>query len=276
MFKIKKQIQIITIITLTALIVFLALGCGGDDVEKCKVDSDCTAIGKCSIANCVNGICKTSMKSDCCGNRKCEKSAGENKCTCSTDCGKCEGIIQIEDSRGRLKDGQYLQMLCNENDECTASYETQKATEFYKSFLGSGFTFDIFVKYDLPFDKQSSKFNIEANLKDMDPNRAELPIVFKAIRIMEGSTIIGRTSTQMMFDAISKTLVQPVGVSYTLSQPEETKSLVVEIDYEYSPIKRVRDPQTNQYVYAAQPISRNTYRFTISDKITLVDGSIVE
>lgn len=275
MFKIKK-ITLITLIISLILIIFLALGCGEEGVEKCKVDSDCTAIGKCAVVECVDKICESSIMDDCCGNRKCEKSAGENKCTCSTDCGKCEGIIQIEDSRGRLDDGQYLQMLCNENDECTASYETQKATEFYKSFLGSGFTFDLYVKYDMPFDKQSSKFNVEANLKDMDPNKAKAPIIFRTIRIMEGSTIIGRASTQMAFGNIGETLSEPVEVSYTLSQPEETKNIIVEIDYEYIPMKRVRNPITSQYEYTAQPISRDTYRFTISDKITLVDGSLVE
>ena len=267
MSKIKK----LTIILLLTIFLVLA-GCGGDKGQKCKTSADCPSAPRCQKAYCSNGYCATQTETNCCGNNLCEEAAGESKCTCEKDCGKCSGSVTIEDLRGKKINAAYLKMLCDDNNECIASYEKsdQKSTEFFNEFRGTGFTFNIYAKYDLPFDKQSSKFNIELNLKDLDGAKIQPPITIKEIRLMEGSTIIGRRPTGLSFNKVGDRLTQPVQVSYILSQPEETKSLAVSIDYEYTPLRKVKDQ------YEPQPIERKTYKFSIKDKITLLDAALAE
>lgn len=269
MFKIRKSILFIFILGIALLL----SGCGSSNTApKCKVDTDCSVTAKCTTASCLNGYCATKSKSNCCGNKQCEEAAAETKCTCDVDCGKCTGTIKVKDSKGKLLDSTYLKMLCDDTDECVASYDKtqQKPVEVFNEFASTGFKFNVYVKYDQPFDKKTSKFNVEFNLKDLDETRIQAPVSITEIRIMESGNVIARKSTGLSFNKIGDKLSQGLDVSYILSQAEETKSLSVNIDYELTPLMKSKD------TYVPQQTQRKTYAIPLTNKVTLLDTSLAK
>ena len=262
-FKIKKIMIVILIVLLVSI-----SGCGDD--PECITDDDCSSIQKCETAYCYMGECQTTTTKDCCGNDVCEDE--ENECTCDEDCGECGGVISILNSRGKEIESTYLEYLCNAEDECVASYDEteQKQTEFFYEFSENYFTFNIYVKYDIPFDKEISFFDVEITLKDYDKDKIKFPIRFNEIRILEDDTVIGRKSETLVFDAIGKKLTSKVPITYMLSQPEEEKKLTISFDYEYIPLKEVDDE------LVAQETERKTDDFKVSDEVTIIDTSLVK
>jgi len=227
-------------------------------------------MGSCSQALCISGVCKVTLAPNCCGNLKCD--TNETKCSCAIDCGTCKGTVTIPDSKGKKMNATYLEMVCNNKNECLPGYDTSAVREeqFFNEFDGPGFKINIYLTYDTPLDVQGTPSTIEFSLKDADTNSISTPISISEIRLLEGTKILGRQPSEITLSTIGDTGKEPIGISYQLIIPEEQKTVNIQIDYAYTPIRK----DTNGKI-TLLPTVRKTYSFNVPDKITLIDPSII-
>ena len=265
---------VLLVISLVVISLVLLAGCSQTTPARgaCKVNADCPATNACLQSYCSQGACKTSVKADCCGNSKCD--AAENACVCPADCGTCAGTYQLPDARGKLVNATYLEKRCVKS-ACVYSYssDVQKEKDFFNQFAGPGFTFNIYVGYLSPFDLSRSTFNITFSLKDYEVDKVKLPVKINEIRIMEGAQLIAQQAPgDLRFSSVGATQAIGVPVRYDATLPEETKSLQVQIDYEYVPL--ARNSKTGGL--DPSPVDRKTYSFPISDKIVVMDPRLAK
>ncbi len=280
----KRSMLILISILIAILSLSLLLsGCGAKSTtaaaksSPCKVNSDCKTTQACKTPYCSQGFCALKIKDNCCGNGICEDTFGENKCLCAADCGSCNGSITITTGKTTVT-SQYLTKGCDKNKECTAIFDSNKAIakENLNQFKGTNFGFNLYLGYANPFDLVGNDFSLELKLTDIDPLKIKPPIKINEVRILDGTSIMGRTQTSLEFNKVgdsSKIIMHP---NYNLDQQEETKSsLQVNIDYEYIPLTAKTDPTTKATIYVEGQPERLTYKYTLSDKVTFVDLSFV-
>ena len=143
----------------TAMIV-LALGLVACSENVCEVDTDCQKdhfTGRCTNNNCTY----TPIPNEC-GNDACESSAGENSCTCPSDCGVCEGSVP---------DAPSLTLTCDSTNTCESDLATQELqTHTSAGLRGAGDTFTIISTYNNPFNVRRD--TLDMTLYISQPNAA--------------------------------------------------------------------------------------------------------
>ncbi len=149
----------LAIIAVVALLLVLA-GCGK---AECKKDSDCTKphfTGKCIDKKCAY----TPIPNEC-GNLKCE--AGENKCSCPDDCGKCEGKI-----------GKYLTLSCNAQKECVQDIPAamQKPITLTRELTTGGTRISVTTTFNQPFNTKKDQFELDFGINALAPTMSDLKI----------------------------------------------------------------------------------------------------
>lgn len=125
------------------LLFSLALALSGCKKAECEFDEECEKPhfdGKCA-----DDKCTFTPKPGECGNTKCEK--GENECTCSEDCGSCQGTA-----------GKYLVKSCL-NDQCVGDIPSQKQTPTVLTSEATNAGDKIRITTDFP-----SPFNIKRDV----------------------------------------------------------------------------------------------------------------
>jgi len=141
----------------------LLSGCGGE----CKKTLDCP-VKECFEAGCVDKTCEYDPTPNCCGNEVCD--TGENKCTCSADCGVCSG---------KSKDFQYLTNFCDKDDECVFGIDEKSVkthslnSGILKSDVG---TIEIDSTFNQPFNVKQDVLKIKITLKEKDDDASSIRI----------------------------------------------------------------------------------------------------
>ena len=253
---------------------------------QCKKDADCmrvfgSTLGVCQYAFCEKEICRKRPVQDCCGNgvqEEIENNITGSKCTCPEDYGKCEGNLVYMDSRGREQTSSYIFWACNANAQCEMQYEDtlQKTAEYFTTFAGSGFSFNFYVSYPNPFYHNSSEFRVEYKLTDLDTKVVDPSIKFTEIRLMEGTNILYRAGLNLKFSKVGQTNITMIPMSsYDIIYPEEKKSVILSLDYEYIPLKKTVDADKNE-MYTPMDPERKKYQTTIRDPVIFLEKAVAE
>jgi hypothetical protein len=268
-----KNTLLFGIFALTVLALLFSAGCGtsAEKKLKCDIDSDCPApTGSCQTSGCESGFCASSILDDCCGNRRCE--SGENPCSCPTDCKPaCNGSIMVKNTAGKSIPSLYLKKLCNEQKtECLVGIDPNKQRELsqFNTHAAPGFGLDITTRYQQPFDKTLSRFVLDFELKSIDLTKVGTPVIVKQVRVMEGTNIVASKDIRVALSTVGDKGTAELEMSYELSDPELAKSLSVNVEYEYTPLKKVGES------YELLPDKIGDYKYSITQKVTLIDISL--
>lgn len=202
---------------------------------SCDDDNDCTED---SCSESTNYFCEHKIKNNCKGNYICE--AGEDKCTASSDCGKCEGDVSKS---------VYLACIDNVCNSLIKSGAQQPITMSDKATPTGYFKWNIETTYDQPFDISSSLLKLEIRLESIQGVLA-LPIKITEIRVKEGSVLLGKKSTSSSLSSAGSIVTENIQLNAILDDYEKKKNINVEIDYDYT---------ANEQEYKA-----NTYTKTYS------------
>jgi hypothetical protein len=288
-----KTFAIIVAILLIVLIVGLT-GCSKPktttktgNTSQCKTDDTCiTLLSKtlkqCMTAYCTSGICKTRIMQNCCGNNiseEIEDGVPGNKCTCPKDYGICNSTVKYTDAVNKLVTAKYIVRKCVEND-CRIVYDEslQRDSEFFNIWNGAGFTINTYVTYSNPFYEDNTLLDVTMKLKDYELEKLQPPIVINEIRLMEGTKILSRINPSLTLDTIDQTTNATINVKYyDFIYPEEPKSLILSIDYEYVPLGKKTETINGKSVVSivTLPVERKTQTITLTDKITFLDKSLI-
>lgn len=269
-----KNKKLIILFVLIASLSLILSGCAtknGVKIIKCKTDSDCLSSG-CKVGKCTDNACSFSYKSDCCGNLKCEKESGENRCKCAADCKNCSGTVPITVA-GKTTLSTYLKVGCNAEQECVATYNPSilKEKQSMNEFAGTNFKFNVYTSYNNPFDISLSNFKIEFKLNSIDETKIKTPVTIKEVRIMEGtSNLIARKAEPLNFMMVDETKTIELTPTVQLANPEEAKTVSIQIDYEYTPLI------TSGGVQTPGKTETKTYKISLTDKITFLDPTIYQ
>ena len=246
----------------------LLAGCGKK--AECESSSECAVIGNpCILGSCSDGKCVNRTKDDCCGNRKCDADASENKCTCAKDCGKCEGTIKYNvTSSGRQKviETQYAQYIC-ENTVCLISVNPADVNE--ERFLNEinlmrGFKADVITVMNNPFDIRKDKMKVTILVKYIDPQVVGPIISLPRIRVLSsvGKELMSPMDLTLNFNItkVGDTVTQEFPLTSSQKIPEESRTITVYVSYVY---------MTNTSGRISPPITEEA-AIGLSKKITFI------
>jgi len=240
---------------------FLLLGCSKKECEK---SSDCTAPNKCFTARCVEGSCVPNPKDDCCGNRKCEADAGENKCFCPDDCGKCGGKVKynVTTSRGpKSMEAKYAQYLCDESKQCViAAAEADINILKLSNTIDETSTFKAEVLSTLNQPYNTATDSVEIRLRLTDLNEKVLSgVKFTSLQILSGSSLLGEKMISNNLAVSGELFTESLVLSSPQKLIEEEQTLDVKIDYEYNILDR-----------GSEVTKRSSKKARLSTKITVI------
>jgi len=258
------------------LFIFLVIFISG--CKECKVSSDCDSkvmeelakgyLTKCLEVECnANNKCDIGIINNCCGNKRCEENVGENKCTCETDCGKCEGKGKVKIG-SREYDAKYIKYYCNETDDCVFGVEKSLIRNidlaYYKEF--NYFKIGITSSLDQPFDIDNSKFKVKIQLEDRDKDLV-FPVTITSLKLTEGEFLIGEKTFNKELKYIGDYFIGEIPISAdSMQEIEEEKRLALVIDYVYIINEQVGHNSEGEPIYENK-MKRDTYKKSYSSKI---------
>ncbi|MFC1768503.1 hypothetical protein ACFLZX_01945 [Nanoarchaeota archaeon] len=215
--------------------------------SECELSSDCGTPGKCEQLSCREGKCVNVTTISCCGNGVCEKDTGENKCICSSDCGKCEGIATML-VRDKERNAQFLKKTCIE-DECiyAADPDVVKRTDLAVERELSFFTLDMLITFNNPFT--IGKDTIETTFK-LNNAEEELvyPVKITGVKFIEGQTLFGlKDGLEGRLNKIGDQYSVTIPVTFEPASIEEEKTISIKVDYEYD--KKVKTDRNKDGTY---------------------------
>ncbi len=234
-----------------ALITLLILSSCAE--KECKTIEDCTAKPKSAFTlKCVDYKCQYTPIPNTCGNEECD--AGENKCTCSEDCGTC---------KGNVPNTQFLTQECV-NNQCVETVKSQKPIFSTNELLNAGDRFNVDILYNTPFNIKQDTYKFTITLRQLGLSNKDHNIL--------RAQLTGRTKDRRTITLGTKEINKPLwgeGSSIeetmildfpTVEKESELSSLVLSIDYEYA------------VVQGGQRTSRQaTLRQTFQDKFPFVN-----
>jgi hypothetical protein len=184
---------------------------------------------------CTRDFCDKSTDYECaheqipgctCGNGQCEQDKGENECTCSRDCGQCEG-----------EETDYTEYKCV-NDMCVSklkdSIEVLNQT-LLRNFKTSVFNIDLKITYENPLNIEKSKVKAEFRLDDISDNIENFKItgitVYNSKQILMNE-ILFTEEMEDLGDSFEK-IISLKGYQIPEEKNRRERSLYMEISYEY-------------------------------------------
>ena len=227
---------------LLAAVLFLA-GC-----RECKVNSDCSS-RPCYDVSCEEKKCVSTTMPDCCGNNECD--GDENSCTCTIDCGRCEG-----------KQGKYLEKLC-QNDECVSGISSDKIIP--ESLTHSkdlrGIKINVLVNLDQPFDMSTSTLFFEAEMIDKKDNVIEARInkVQIVSKDRRKEIVLGEKQINRVFWGIGSKISEEINLNQGLQGQEHEVPVLIRIFYEYT-----------EKIDGEKRVKRSSYDKTLASKMVFV------
>ncbi len=259
------------------LVIFSLLFVSG--CKECKVSSDCSSKARelysgystsCLDIECADNKCEISEISNCCGNKRCERDAGENECTCAKDCEKCEGKGEVQVG-SRTYDAQYLEYGCSTDNECKLMIDDSliKQVSLTDEKELNYFTMEIKSSYDYPFNVDDSGFYVEIKLKDTDEDLV-LPVAITNLKLVERELLIGEADVDETLSYVGDSSTMRVPVTYNMQEIEEEKRISLIIEYTYKKRERVDRDEEGNPIYEEE-IVRDSYEKSYSSKMLFVD-----
>ncbi len=267
---VKKKILFLVLLTLLIACLFLISGCF--EKKECKASIDCPA-KECKTAQCTQGKCVYNTVPNCCGNRKCESSVGENKCSCVTDCGNCSGKAEYTDpATNKVKETKYLSYTCTLRNDCVLDSE-RKTEQFFKEKVFTYFTIGITSSFEQPFDVTKSPMVIKFDLEDVD-EKLVFPIKFTAIKVLDRqSKVLGETEDMdKELNKVGDSFEQELSLPYGTDVLEEEKYVTVRINYEYAILEKTGTDDEGEPIYAPSDTKRDSYEYQFSNKLIFVNS----
>lgn len=219
----KKALVIAMIFIFTIL-----AGCGEE--PECEYNSDCTT-GKCFTAKCVDGQCKKSKISDCCGNGM--KEEGENACSCPRDAKeKCEGKVIVKTTDvGNEIESEYLRWTCK-NEECVTGIDKDEQREIPLTFDENfgRFKMSFNVNFYKPFDIDNDVLNIQGELRSTS-EAFKPPLKINQIKIIGGETLYGSKDVNVQLKE-GESFTTRIPIDYVPKDLEKEERLKMKIFYE--------------------------------------------
>jgi len=263
-------------ISLLIFVILLTSGC-----KECKVSSDCNSkvresygsyLDKCLDVECnVNNKCEIGIINNCCGNKRCEESAGENKCTCEKDCGKCEGKGQIK-IRSRTYDTEYLKYYCNKTNDCVFGVDESliRNIDLTNSMDFRYFKVGMTTSLDQPFNIDSSKFNVKLQIEDTNEFLV-FPVTITSLKLTEGEFLIGEKIFNKELDHIGDYFIGEIPISAdSMQEIEEEKRMTLVIDYIYIINERTGRNDEGDPIYEKKTV-RDSYEKRYGSKLFFVN-----
>lgn len=262
--KMKARTALLNLVLILILFISLFLISSCKEEPECTKSSDCITSNPCFLGRCRNGRCVSTPKPNCCGNGQCESQAGENKCICPEDCGRCEGKVKFNVSTYRglqEKEARYARFIC-EDKKCVVGVAPDDVTVLRLTDeidVRGGFKADILVTVNNPFDTGRDKLSVEVALKDLDPDVVG-GVTFTNIRVLSGNELLGRKlGVNKKLEDIGDIFTEEFELVSAQSLVEEEKSIDVELDYEYVVLER-----------GEEVVKRSSRKIRLSKKIMLV------
>ena len=230
-----QKLLFILLIILILVSVFFIAGCSKKG--QCESSSECVTGNPCIIGRCKDGLCVNTINSDCCGNGKCEPSSGESKCTCSLDCGKCEGKVKynVTTYRGlKEKDANYAQYLCI-NNVCGVGVDVSDISVLRLTNevdVRGGFKAEVLTTLDNPFDISKDNATIRVQLKDLDLDVVS-GITFTSIQVLSGSELMGEKLISNKMTQVGDIFTESLKLVSSQSIVEEEKKIDIKLDFTY-------------------------------------------
>ncbi|KYK25619.1 hypothetical protein AYK26_05770 [Euryarchaeota archaeon SM23-78] len=238
----------LVLISLLLFSIFFITSCG--EKTECTSSSECLTGNPCLLGRCKDGKCVTNVKPDCCPNANCEEDAGENKCMCPQDCGKCEGKVTytVETYRGPKEvEAKYAEYRC-ENNKCIVGVDPAIVnTPSYRSDIDirGGFQAEIVTTLNQPFDTSKDKINIRLKLKNIDSDVVD-GVTFTNIQVLSVNELIGEKDINYKLINVGDMFEEELDISLAQTMVESEKDLSFNYDYTYTAIER-----SEQVVYRA-------------------------
>ena len=264
------------IISLLIFVILLTSGC-----KECKVNSDCDSkvresyssySEKCLDVECnVNNKCEIDIINNCCGNKRCEENVGENKCTCETDCGKCEGKGKVKIG-SREYDAKYIKYYCNETDDCVFGVEKSliRNIDLTDSRDLRYFKMGMTSSLDQPFNIDSSKFEVKIKIEDTDEDLV-FPVTITSLKLTEGEFLIGEKIFNKELKYVGDYFIGEIPISAdSMQEIEEEKRMTLVIDYVYIINERVGRNDEGDPIYEKKTV-RDSYEKRYSSKLFFVN-----
>ncbi len=262
------------VIVVLIFVMLLVSGC-----KECKVSSDCNSrvskdyssySTKCLDVACVNNKCEIDVITNCCGNRRCEANAGENKCLCEKDCGKCSGKGEIKIG-SRTYDTEYLEYGCKDN-ECALIMDDSliRGIDLIHDREFSYFKIGITSSLDQPFNIDSSKFKVKIQLEDTNEHLV-LPVVITSLKLIERELMIGEKEFDGTLNGVGDYFTESIPINEDCMQNiEEEKRPSLVIDYTYIIEERTGHDSEGNPIYENK-VKRETYTKSYSSKLFFVN-----
>jgi len=240
--------SLLVAVLLVAVSVIL-MGCGG---SECEADSECTSVGQCKQPRCVDGLCQSVPKPDCCGNRQCEEDAGENPCTCEQDCsleatedGTCSGTVMVPHYRitDRMVEAKHARYYC-EDDKCMlgAPESEVDVRKLFSTHRADRARLEITGSVSQPYVVGDGVFNVRVKLTDLLSDYARLPVKLTSIQVLtENELMAEKELSNVELVNIGSSYSQSLVLSPAMDQVEERRSLSIRVSYEY--LEVIRDEE---------------------------------
>ncbi|MBI4016614.1 MAG: hypothetical protein HY363_02880 [Candidatus Aenigmarchaeota archaeon] len=163
-------------------------------------------------------FCRHIPLAQVCGNFVCDSQ--ENKCSCPQDCGPCKGS------------GIFTTKICRENkcvSEVKSGIAVSPQTIFDDRNLGV-FQLQTYIKYNIPFNTQSDKFEISTTLYQLGANVGNVRI--ETIRLLEGAQEVAFVSEKRALSTVGST--QSIDFTVPLQAASEVeRNVVLAVYYSY-------------------------------------------
>ena len=168
-------------------------------------------------------FCENEPISGKCGNFVCDIGAGENKCTCASDCGLCEGSA-----------GTYMSYFCQQN-QCRTMVNPdtiQRPIPVTDDRTLSGFTLQNTYSYKNPLDITQDNFNLEFSLYNKNDQIGSVKIV--EAKLLESNLEIGSVNVNGNLNSIGSSATASLPVTaFAGIEEDKTLSLKVYLEYQY-------------------------------------------
>jgi len=265
-----------SIIVILIFVILLTSGC-----KECKLSSDCDSkvreefngySDECLDVTCINNKCDINVISSCCGNKRCETNAGENKCSCADDCGKCSGKGKIQIG-SKTYDAEYLEYLCNKDNDCILGIDESliRGIDLTDEKEFSYFKIGITSSLDQPFNIDSSKFKVKIQLEDTDEDLLVPPVTITSLKLIEKELLIGEKELDGTLNYVGDSFIESIPINEgSMQNIEEEKRLSLVIGYTYLIKERVGYDSEGNPIYENK-VKRDTYTQSYSSKIFFVN-----
>lgn len=235
----KKSVRNLLFISLFAVLVVLA-ACSS---AECKASADCKKTG--FTGRCADEVCVYTPIPGVCGNAECEADAGENKCTCGTDCGDCSGSVP-----GSV----LLQQTCSSEDKCIVDVPIAKIKQqsITNTVTSAGNTFKITTTFNGPFNFKKDSFstkiildniaNFVSNIRitgyelsGVDKNKQNVVLVDQTVNkpvYGKGAEVEDDLHLDLMTSEVEGTVTNPqlkIDYEYTLTQGTTSQQKTAQI-----------------------------------------------